>query len=195
MTHSGKDTAERILDAAISVIVEEGYGALSIRTVAQRASVGIGNLQHYFPTRSDLVRAALSRALEEFEVGVAARGRDQATSPEERMRVAIEVILDEQKRSGSCRLFWELWALAAQDEQIAAAMDGFYRTYVDKVADLVGELRPGIPRARAQRAGAAVTSLLEGASLLRGAGKPRRRYLAGFDDTLHDVIRMIVERA
>jgi|CXWL01.1.fsa_nt_gi AcrR family transcriptional regulator len=187
--------ADEILNAAISIVIEEGYAALSIRSVAQRAGVGIGNLQHYFPTRTHLVRAALDRAFQQFERGAVPWRTEPELSPEEKMATAIDYVLADQKRADSCLLFWELWALAAHDEQAAAVMTDFYATYVNKVADIICEIRPRLPRLRAQKAGALVASLLEGASLFRGFGKARRGYLSGFDQNLRALVRTIIEQA
>lgn len=189
------DRADEILNAAISIIVEEGYAALSIRSVAQRAGVGIGNLQHYFPTRTHLIAAALDRAFQHFERSAISWRTGPELAPEERMAAAIDYILADQKRAESCLLFWELWALAAHDEQAAAVMTDFYATYVNTVADIICEIRPRLTRLRAQKAGALVASLLEGASLFRGFGKARRGYLSGFDQNLRDLVRTIIEQA
>lgn len=189
------DRADEILNAAISIIVEQGYAALSIRSVAQRAGVGIGNLQHYFPTRTHLIAAALDRAFREFKRTAVVWRTGPELAPEAKMAAAIDYILADQKRAESCLLFWELWALAAHDEQAAAVMTDFYTTYVNTVADIICEIRPRLARLRAQKAGALVASLLEGASLFRGFGKPRRGYLSGFDQNLRDLVRTIIEQA
>lgn len=189
------DRADEILNAAISIIVEEGYSALSIRSVAQRARVGIGNLQHYFPTRTHLIAAALDHAFRQFERSAGRWRSGPELTPEGKMAAAIDYILADQKRAESCSLFWELWALAAHDAQAATVMTDFYATYVNTVADIICEIRPRLPRLRAQKAGALVASLLEGASLFRGFGKARRGYLSGFDQNLRDLARTIVEQA
>jgi AcrR family transcriptional regulator len=52
---------ERIADCAITVIARDGLDALSIRRVATEAGVAIGTVQYHYPTRADLVLAALKR--------------------------------------------------------------------------------------------------------------------------------------
>jgi AcrR family transcriptional regulator len=49
------------LEAAEQVLVEEGYAAVTSRSVAMKAGVHAGNLHYYFPTLDDLFVALLAR--------------------------------------------------------------------------------------------------------------------------------------
>lgn len=53
--------SDRIVDSAITVLARDGLDALSIRRVAAEAGVAIGTVQYYWPTRAELVLAALQR--------------------------------------------------------------------------------------------------------------------------------------
>lgn len=55
------DRREILLDAAITVVREGGYPALTQTRVAAVAGMTQGHLTYYFPTRSDLVRAVAER--------------------------------------------------------------------------------------------------------------------------------------
>ncbi|MGX5359739.1 TetR/AcrR family transcriptional regulator [Kocuria sp. KH4] len=46
---------EQLAEAVWRVIVERGIGAVSVRTVAEQASVAVGSLRHVFPTRAELL--------------------------------------------------------------------------------------------------------------------------------------------
>jgi AcrR family transcriptional regulator len=53
--------SDRVVDSAITVIARDGLDALSIRRVAAEAGIAIGTVQHYYPTRAELLLAALQR--------------------------------------------------------------------------------------------------------------------------------------
>jgi AcrR family transcriptional regulator len=53
-----------ILDAAVEVLVRDGYGALSIEAVAAEAGVGRPTIYRRYPSRVELLEAAVSRAFE-----------------------------------------------------------------------------------------------------------------------------------
>lgn len=184
--------AETILDVAAALLVEKGYSGLSFRSVASRAGIGIGNLQHYFPTRAALIRALLERT---FEASVATLASQPAGGPETDIGQAILHVLEEQTRREPCVLFWELWALAAHDPEASAVMTGFYDRYVAHIVGLIRAARPEVKAESAQAAGLMIASLLEGASLFRGHGRPADRLPPGFDDALVRLVRDMVAQA
>ncbi|ALG10451.1 TetR/AcrR family transcriptional regulator [Kibdelosporangium phytohabitans] len=49
-----------ILDAVFTIVDTEGTEQVSIRRVAERAGVSVGRVQHYFPTKDDLLNAAFT---------------------------------------------------------------------------------------------------------------------------------------
>lgn len=52
-------TRFRVLQAAISVLKEQGYAGATMKTIAARAGVSLGALQHQFPTKAKLMAAVL----------------------------------------------------------------------------------------------------------------------------------------
>ncbi|WP_164873405.1 TetR/AcrR family transcriptional regulator [Rhodococcus xishaensis] len=52
-------TRQRLLEATLDSLVEFGWSATTVAVVAQRAGVSRGAAQHHFPTREDLITAAL----------------------------------------------------------------------------------------------------------------------------------------
>jgi len=53
------DTRWRILEAAMHLFWEKGYGSTSIAAILSRAGVNSGSLYHYFPGKQDLLIAVL----------------------------------------------------------------------------------------------------------------------------------------
>ena len=56
-----EQTRARLLDATVAVLVERGFANLTTAEVAQRAGVSKGAQLYHFPTKDDLVVAALQR--------------------------------------------------------------------------------------------------------------------------------------
>ncbi|MFD6352499.1 TetR/AcrR family transcriptional regulator [Nocardia tengchongensis] len=52
-------TRQRLLEATIECLAEMGWAAATVAVVAERAGVSRGAAQHHFPTREDLITAAL----------------------------------------------------------------------------------------------------------------------------------------
>jgi AcrR family transcriptional regulator len=86
-------TQARLLDATIECLVERGWAGTSTTEVVRRAGVSRGAQVHHFPTKEDLVLAAvehlLARRVEEFEATFADLPRHQR-SPASAMRLLYD---------------------------------------------------------------------------------------------------------
>ncbi|MGC4805745.1 TetR/AcrR family transcriptional regulator [Micromonospora sp. DT233] len=65
-------TSTRLLDGVLTVLAEQGVGALSVRSVAAAAGVSPAQVQYYYRTKSELVRAGFDHAGEQFLAEVTA---------------------------------------------------------------------------------------------------------------------------
>ncbi|WP_282786133.1 helix-turn-helix domain-containing protein, partial [Nocardia sp. CC201C] len=69
----GRQTRARLMTAAVELIVERGWGAVTTRMVADRAGVRPGLVHYHFPSVTDLlIESALDVARAEYD-GVMAR--------------------------------------------------------------------------------------------------------------------------
>ena len=59
MMAPGRDTKARIIEAAMELFWEKGYGSTSIADILGRSQVNSGSLYHYFPGKQDLLVAVL----------------------------------------------------------------------------------------------------------------------------------------
>jgi AcrR family transcriptional regulator len=61
-------TKQKILNAALDVLVQHGFQALTQTRVAEVAGVSQGNLTYHFPTRTDLLKAIVEESKERMTV-------------------------------------------------------------------------------------------------------------------------------
>ncbi|GHF69119.1 hypothetical protein GCM10010218_58110 [Streptomyces mashuensis] len=177
LTRQGSLRRTSLLDAAETVLVARGNADASLRAIAEEAGVRVGHLQHYFPTRADLIKAVLERALDRSlerladttGLRVSPDAPPSGQAPQDPVDAAdvVAVVLAEQEDPRLVRLYVEVWALAARDEDIAEVVREFYRKYVAHVEAYVRQGRPDWPaefcRARAET----FVALVEGAALMR----------------------------
>src|SRR2546422_9412797 len=94
---------EQIVRAAAESLLEHGYAGTSVRSIASRAGVAIGNVQYYFPTKSELLveawRHLTSRSTEELR-----RALNQLTDPLEVLEIGLEAIWDSLRQLGDTQL-------------------------------------------------------------------------------------------
>src|SRR5690606_34972483 len=157
----GRRRHEEILDTAISPLIEEGYGAFSMRKIADRMGIRVSLVQYYFPSRGELLRALFERSLQR------SIDRFAATADGRTLKAMTTFVLNHQLAPEESRLFWELWALSAHDEAAAEAKERFYRGYRHEIGKVIAPLRPDLPEDEIARRATIITVLLEGASVLR----------------------------
>lgn len=192
----GERRKQQILDVCVQLLVEKGYSELSFRKVAAKADIQIGNLQYHFPTRSDLIRAMLTREIDRYHAEFDAWGADKnSQNPEDVLSKTIDYLLADQTNQNSCIVFWELWALAAHDVDAAGLMNEYYKAYLSSMAELVIKMRPGLTRARANRVSLLIVSMIEGASLFRGYQKPRIAAAKRVEKEIKAAVVLLIENA
>src|ERR671913_2188926 len=54
-----RDTRARIVEAAMELFWEKGYGSTSIADILSRSQVNSGSLYHFFPGKQDVLLAVL----------------------------------------------------------------------------------------------------------------------------------------
>lgn len=177
LTRQGSIRRTSLLDAAETVLVAKGNADASLRAIAGEAGVRVGHLQHYFPTRADLVKAVLERALDRSldrlaeTTGLRVTGEDPTViaAPDGLASPAdvVAVVLAEQEDPQLVRLYVEVWALAARDADIATVVREFYQRYVAHVAAYVELRRPDWPAELCRARAETFVALVEGAALMR----------------------------
>lgn len=72
MTNTTHPTSEQLIQAAIALIFTRGYGAVGVQELCEFAGVKKGSFYHFFPSKRDLVLAALERLWQTFATEIAA---------------------------------------------------------------------------------------------------------------------------
>ncbi len=64
-TRKGKQSRANIVNTALELIRERGFEETTMRAIAERAGVSLGNAYHYYPSKAHLVQAFYHRTHEE----------------------------------------------------------------------------------------------------------------------------------
>jgi TetR/AcrR family transcriptional repressor of nem operon len=82
---AGKDTRERIVEAAMELFWLKGYGSTSIADILSRSQVNSGSLYHFFPGKQDVLIAVLDRYREGIGPMLLEPAWDRVEDPIERI--------------------------------------------------------------------------------------------------------------
>jgi len=115
-----RTTRRRLIEAALDCFGERGWSGVTVAVIAERAGVSRGAAQHHFPTREDLVAAAVE-LLGEVQI---AEMRAQAAglpSGSSRFEHVVEMVLN-LYTGPMFRAALQLWSVASTDEALRAVL-------------------------------------------------------------------------
>jgi TetR/AcrR family transcriptional regulator len=85
------EVAERLLDAATELAVEQGFDSCGLREIAARAEVSSGMISYYFGDRQGLYEAIFERALNRVSEQVVALLEDETRAGSDRLDELIRI--------------------------------------------------------------------------------------------------------
>src|SRR5256714_14729374 len=149
-----ESTRDQIIHAAADSLLEHGYSGTSVRAIASRAGVALGNLQYWFPTKSELLveawRYLTARSVEELRTVL-----NQLTDPLEVLEVGVESIWDSLRQLGDIQLAaFDLLVQAPRTERLRAYLPELFTRYREVIQEQLDRLQEGgIIRPPATRGG------------------------------------------
>lgn len=111
----------RLLEATVELLVERGFAGTSTTLVSERAGVSRGAQLHHFPTKNDLVLAAVAHLTEVRGAELAAAARDLPDGVR-RTRAVLQMLAD-HFTSPVFTAALELWVAARTDPTLLAAVE------------------------------------------------------------------------
>ncbi|NMM84056.1 TetR family transcriptional regulator [Rhodococcus sp. SRB_17] len=111
-------TRSHLLEVTVDCLAELGWGATTMSVVAQRAGVSRGAMQHHFPTREDLITAALEMM---FDARMDQARKESTDLPSGAGRTeAVIVRLVEYYTGTLFKAALQVWTAAASDPELKA---------------------------------------------------------------------------
>jgi len=149
---SALSAKELIVRAAADSLLENGYAGTSVRSIASRAGVAIGNLQYYFPTKSELLieawRHLTDRSVDELRMSL-----NQMTDPIWLIESGIVSIWESLRRLGDIQLAaFDLLVQAPRTERLRAYLPELFTRYREVIQEQLdrleedGRIRLTVPR-------------------------------------------------
>jgi AcrR family transcriptional regulator len=115
-----RTTRRRLIEAALDSFGERGWHGVTVAVIAERAGVSRGAAQHHFPTREDLVAAAVE-LLGEAQIDELRAQAADLPSGSSRIERVVEMVLN-LYTGPLFRAALQLWAVAATDEALRAVL-------------------------------------------------------------------------
>jgi DNA-binding transcriptional regulator YbjK len=129
--------SDRILDAALEVIREQGAGRLTHRLVAAAADVPLGSVTYHFRSKQALLRAAFERFVAQQDQRFAARFA-AVSSHDDLVECLFELVRDAPTREESGVLGFELHLAALRDVELRKVTAAWTERSRQVLAQFVG---------------------------------------------------------
>ncbi len=168
----GQETRELILRTALSILIEEGYRAMSMRRVAAACGMKFGNLTYHYRSREDLVRELMEAVIRAYEVEFAAIMHMPGVPAEERLRRLCTLVLDDIRSKKTTRFFPELWSLSNYDPFVLERVQELYVRARAPLLEIVAELRPDLGTDDREILALFISASMEGMTVFAGHEKP-----------------------
>jgi AcrR family transcriptional regulator len=155
---------QQIVSEAISIIVNEGYSKMTMRSVARASGIKLGALQYHFPTWKDLLNGISNHISAVYEASFSAFSSGQYN-----IKTLVDFCLEDDAGShfDSDRLFPQLWAMALVEPIMNELMEQLYEQCLVVFESVLREEDIADPRAEA----IVIVGMLDGISILVGNGR------------------------
>ncbi len=145
-SHRPREAA--LTDALLGIVAERGLDQVSVREVASAAGVSIGTVQHYFPTKDDMLAAAFTEVVRRIRQ----RLTSICASPDARRTISAvlqELLPLDGKRAAEARIQLAFAARAATSPALAEIQQTVLTEITEALTDAFARAAAG--SATAQR--------------------------------------------
>jgi AcrR family transcriptional regulator len=153
-------TRQKLLDAAVEALIGCGHAKASLPEICRRAGVSRGAQLHHFPTRADLLAAAVEHLfalrMTEFRDRMGAAGPDRAKL----LDTAWEIYT-----SGPLYAWMELVVASRVEPELREVLARVDARFGENAARLLGSVYPLPEGVSPVAAGRMITSLLDGLAM------------------------------
>jgi len=163
LSRTGKETAARIMETAIDILRTEGYERFSLQGIAKRLGRRLSNIQYYFRTRENLIRAVIQKVEQTYDRHYEEVLNQAEDSAEGRFRAAIEFNFNDSGNMDTRHFFIQLWPLlSTADNYSGELMRCLYISQLQQLAERIIELTPGICEDEALIRAEMIAAMFEG---------------------------------
>jgi len=168
----GTETVDAILKAALTVLLDEGAEAFTIRRVAAACNLRVGNVSYHFPKKEMLIQVLLDDIMEKYHAKLEVNVRQPSLSDEDRLKLVIFICLDDICTKRTTHLFTELWALANHNDFVAERVTAFYAKVHEVIGEYVQRINPALSSDEVHTLCLFISASMEGTTPFLGYRKP-----------------------
>ena len=173
---------QQILQAAVDIIVDEGYGSLSMRALARASGIKLGALQYHFRTSEDMLRALVAYIADIYQSNFDAIKANEPLTIKGVLEFASSEPADGRLQSD--KLWPQLWAMGQVEPLVADLVDDIYAEYLQILEDLLHKAGSKNPRVEA----VSLMAFIEGSTIFTAPGRRWENDNSGLRSVVDDLV-------
>lgn len=167
-SNKGRRRVSEILHAARDIVVEEGATKLTMRKVAARCGITVGNVSYYFPNKQGLLHDLCDAVVQGYADDWDEIMADPDLTPEEQLVSVTRHIMEDLTTKDTTHFFPELWVFANHDPVAADAMEYIYAIERAVFVKLIGQINPALSEEEREIVALYISSTIEGMTMFVG---------------------------
>lgn len=164
----GRRRVSEILHAARDIVVEESAAKLTMRKVAARCGITVGNVSYYFPNKQALLNDLCDAVVQGYADDWDEIMSDPHLTPEEKLIGITRHIMEDLKTKDTTHFFPELWVLANHDPVAADSMEYIYAMERSVFVRLIRQINPGLNAEEQEIVALYISAAIEGMTVFIG---------------------------
>ncbi|MCR6633746.1 TetR/AcrR family transcriptional regulator [Devosia sp.] len=186
-----------IIEVAKRLILQGGFEAATMRSLATEAGFANGALKHYFPGKESIIAATFQSVLAEIDPR---QLLDEEAPPPDRdpvayLREAIDTWLPSEEREiNAGRVLLVLWEHAASNGELAELYRQFFANWGELITRMLRDARgdlPALSQADLTRYALEIRSVVIGANVVN-LMHPDGQHIAVYGAYVDDIIRRVI---
>jgi len=156
----GRERRRQIVEAAKRRLLSAGVEGLVLREIAEELGITHGNLQYYFPTKSDLLGAIFDEEIVKY-TDTMKTALGAASTRQGRLATFLDSSVDLLSIE-DVRLWHVLFGVAHQNPELAAILKRENERYETTLSDELGGIFPEMPAERRMHVAKMIRMLIDG---------------------------------
>ena len=165
-TRRSVQTIQKVIKYSFEVFLEEGHAGLTLRKVADRAGIAVGNLTYHFPSKRILLNTIVSEKTAEYLDDHAAQIRKDRDDP---LKALLNIVGYHVRRAvNDTDLFYQLWGYAGSSDDARIALHLHYSAFGAIIYLLMYLSNPNLSNNEIRRYTWQIGGLIEGYKIFMG---------------------------
>ena len=187
-----EEKINKILQTVHVMIGDVGLRHITLRAVAKACGIHLKTLQHYFPTKDDLMRAIYEERIALYLPPLV----DILNRPEpslHRFNLILDQLFGFVQNLENQRFFFEVFSMAQDDPEWMILLEQKFEAFYNRIGDLLADLNPCLDRAAGRKRALAMGAMMEGMMLFVGDNKIERPERDGLEDELRGLLLLMAQ--